>query len=149
MEQRAFENVNYCLNTNIYSYLETSGGQSPNLFIFSTLWKLIIHLWQHKTVIDLHWCLIRGTLLWPDIWKKFDENFFLRKKNHFKLKNCFGSSWPLPRKPKLKNAFLCLCHFFPIMFLTQLDTNAGADHIFRLELYPPGSANLAMQTWQA
>ncbi len=28
MEQRAFENVNNCLNTNIYSYLDTSGGQS-------------------------------------------------------------------------------------------------------------------------
>jgi hypothetical protein len=30
MEQRAFKNVNTCLNTNIYSYLETSGGQSSN-----------------------------------------------------------------------------------------------------------------------
>ncbi len=28
MEQRALKNVNSCLNTNIYSYLETSGGQS-------------------------------------------------------------------------------------------------------------------------
>jgi hypothetical protein len=25
-----FKNVNNCLNTNIYSYLETSGGQSSN-----------------------------------------------------------------------------------------------------------------------
>jgi hypothetical protein len=33
MEQRAFENVNSCLNTNIYSYLETSGGQSFNLYL--------------------------------------------------------------------------------------------------------------------
>jgi hypothetical protein len=31
MEQHAFKNVNNCLNTNIYSYLETSGGQSSNL----------------------------------------------------------------------------------------------------------------------
>jgi hypothetical protein len=31
MEQRALKNVNNCLNTNIYSYLETSGGQSSNL----------------------------------------------------------------------------------------------------------------------
>jgi len=30
MEQYAFNNVNNCLNTNIYSYLETSGGQSSN-----------------------------------------------------------------------------------------------------------------------
>jgi hypothetical protein len=27
----SFKNVNNCLNTNIYSYLETSGGQSSNL----------------------------------------------------------------------------------------------------------------------
>ncbi len=31
MEQRAFKNVNNCLNTNIYCYLETSGGQISNL----------------------------------------------------------------------------------------------------------------------
>ncbi len=28
-----FKNVNNCLNTNIYSYLETSGGQSSNLYL--------------------------------------------------------------------------------------------------------------------
>jgi hypothetical protein len=33
MEQRALKNVNNCLNTTIYSYLETSGGQSFNLYI--------------------------------------------------------------------------------------------------------------------
>ncbi len=33
MEQRAFENVNNCLNTNIYSYLDTSGGQSSNPYL--------------------------------------------------------------------------------------------------------------------
>ncbi len=33
MEQHALENVNNCLNTNIYSYLDTSGGQSSNLFL--------------------------------------------------------------------------------------------------------------------
>ncbi len=30
-EQHALKNVNNCLNTNIYRYLETSGGQSSNL----------------------------------------------------------------------------------------------------------------------
>ncbi len=30
MEQRTFKNANNFLNTNIYSYLETSGGQSSN-----------------------------------------------------------------------------------------------------------------------
>jgi hypothetical protein len=33
MEQRALINVNNGLNTNIYSYLETSGGQSFNLYL--------------------------------------------------------------------------------------------------------------------
>jgi hypothetical protein len=33
MEQGALQNVNNCLNTNIYSYLETSGGQSSNLYL--------------------------------------------------------------------------------------------------------------------
>jgi len=33
MEQRALKNVNNCLNTDIYSYLETSGGQSSNPYL--------------------------------------------------------------------------------------------------------------------
>jgi hypothetical protein len=33
MEQCALKNVNNYLNTNIYSYLETSGGQSSNLYL--------------------------------------------------------------------------------------------------------------------
>jgi hypothetical protein len=33
MEQHALKNVNNTLNTNIYSYLETSGGQSCNLYL--------------------------------------------------------------------------------------------------------------------
>jgi hypothetical protein len=33
MEQRAFKNVSNCLNTNIYSYLETFGGKSLNLYL--------------------------------------------------------------------------------------------------------------------
>jgi hypothetical protein len=28
-----FRNVNNCFNTNIYSYLETSGGQGSNLYL--------------------------------------------------------------------------------------------------------------------
>jgi len=54
MEQRTFKNLNSCLNTNIYSYLETSGGQSINLYLnvvhFSTP-VLIRHLWQLNTVV--------------------------------------------------------------------------------------------------
>ena len=33
MKQRTLKDVNNCLNTNIYSYLETSGGQSYNLYL--------------------------------------------------------------------------------------------------------------------
>ncbi len=33
MEQRTLKNVNNCLNNNIYSYLETSGGLSFNLYL--------------------------------------------------------------------------------------------------------------------
>ncbi len=32
MEQRTLKNVNNCLNTNIYSYLETYGGKSYKLY---------------------------------------------------------------------------------------------------------------------
>jgi hypothetical protein len=42
MEQYTLKNVNNCSHTNIYSYLETSGGQSSNLYLnvvhfFSTI----------------------------------------------------------------------------------------------------------------
>ncbi len=33
MEQHTLKNVNNCLNTNNYTYLETSGGQSSNLHL--------------------------------------------------------------------------------------------------------------------
>jgi hypothetical protein len=33
MERHALKNVNNSLNTNIYSYLETSGGQSSNPYL--------------------------------------------------------------------------------------------------------------------
>ncbi len=33
MEQRTFKNVNNYFNINIYSYLETFGGQSSNLYL--------------------------------------------------------------------------------------------------------------------
>jgi hypothetical protein len=66
MEQCDLKNVNNCLNTSIYSYLETSGGKSYilylNVFIFSTP-VLIKHLWQLKTVVFLHWYIIRAVLL--------------------------------------------------------------------------------------
>jgi hypothetical protein len=33
MEERALKSINNCLSTNIYSYLETSGGQSFDLYL--------------------------------------------------------------------------------------------------------------------
>ncbi len=33
MDQHTLKNVNNCLNTNIYSYLEASGGQSSNPYL--------------------------------------------------------------------------------------------------------------------
>jgi hypothetical protein len=33
MEQCTFKNVNNCLNTNIYSYIETSGGEISSLYL--------------------------------------------------------------------------------------------------------------------
>jgi hypothetical protein len=33
MEQHTLTNINNWLNTNIYSYLETSGGQCPNPYL--------------------------------------------------------------------------------------------------------------------
>ena len=53
MEQHALKNVNNCLNTNIYSYVETSGGKIYNLYLN------VLHFFNtsvNKTC--LHWCLI-------------------------------------------------------------------------------------------
>jgi hypothetical protein len=70
MEKHTFKNVNNYLNTNIYFYLETSGGQSSNIYLnvvyFSTP-VLIRHLWQLKTVVFVHRCLICAVLLGPFI----------------------------------------------------------------------------------
>ncbi len=35
MEQHTCKNVNNCLNTNVYSYLDTSGGQSSNPYLIA------------------------------------------------------------------------------------------------------------------
>ena len=60
-EQHTFKNINNCLNTNIYSYFETSVGQSSNphlnvVHFINT--RLIRNLRQHKAAVFLHWCLI-------------------------------------------------------------------------------------------
>ncbi len=55
----------HCLNTNISSYVETSGGQSSNLYLNVVHFcnTSVKHLWQHKTIVFLHWCLICIVLL--------------------------------------------------------------------------------------
>jgi hypothetical protein len=42
MEQHTLKNVNNCLNTSIYSYLGTSGGQMSNLYLN------VVHFFQHQ-----------------------------------------------------------------------------------------------------
>ncbi len=64
MELHALKSVNICLNANINSFLETSGGQSSILylklmFIFLTP-VLLRHLWHIKTVAFPVLCLIRN-----------------------------------------------------------------------------------------
>ncbi len=57
-EQHTFKNVSNCLNATIYSYLETSGGQSSNPHLnavhFLTL-ELNRNLWQLNTAVFQHW----------------------------------------------------------------------------------------------
>ncbi len=43
MEEHILKNVNNYLNTNIYFYLETSGGQSSNLYLN------VVHFFQHQS----------------------------------------------------------------------------------------------------
>jgi hypothetical protein len=47
MEQRTLKNVNNCLNTNIYSYLETSRGQSSNPYLN------VVHFFQHQHKLEI------------------------------------------------------------------------------------------------
>jgi hypothetical protein len=60
------EKISNHLNTNIYSCLRTSGGQSSNIYLH------VVHFFNAsvnytsaaaKTVVFLHWCLIRALLL--------------------------------------------------------------------------------------
>ncbi len=85
MEQHAFKNVNNCLNTNIYSYLETSGGQSSNPYLNAVHFLtpvLIKHLLQHTTIVLLHWCLMCAVLLpWP-----YSTNRYFIYSKHTKTK---------------------------------------------------------------
>ena len=68
MEQHTFKNVNSCWNTKIVFYSETSGGKNSilylNVIIFLTP-VLFRYLWQLKTLVFLHRCLLCVILLEP------------------------------------------------------------------------------------
>jgi hypothetical protein len=49
------KNINNCFNTNIYSYLKISGGQSSKPYLN------VVHFFNirvNKKAVFLHWCLI-------------------------------------------------------------------------------------------
>jgi hypothetical protein len=83
MELQTLKNVNNYLNINIDSYLETSGGQMTNLLlnVVHSTPVLIKHLWQFKTVVFLHWCLIRSVLLGLNIADTFKSSSILIYEN--------------------------------------------------------------------
>jgi hypothetical protein len=71
MEQYAFKNVNSCWNTKITFYFETSGIENSILYLNDVLFPtpvLIRHLWQLKTLVFLHRCLLCAVLL-PNVLK--------------------------------------------------------------------------------
>jgi hypothetical protein len=111
MKQCALKNVNNCLNTNIYSCLETSSGQSSNPYLnvvhFSTP-VLIRCLWQLKTVVFLHRCLIHTLLLKP--------NQFVNGTAHIKnVHNCLNTniySYLETSGGQSSNLYLNVVHFF-------------------------------------
>ncbi len=79
MEQYALKNVNNCLSINIYSYLERHLVVKVliyilMLFIFSTS-VFIRHLWQLKTVVFMHWCLLCAGALVYKIYLSIDFSF--------------------------------------------------------------------------
>jgi hypothetical protein len=98
LEHHTFKNVNNCLNTNIYSYLETSGHQSSHLYlnvVHCSTPMLIRHLWQLKTALFLQRCLICAVLL---------------------ARAALWSAWPLVKMPlkvslKLIESFNFCSHF--------------------------------------
>ncbi len=98
-ETARFKSVNNCLNTNIYSSLKTFGGKSSNLYLnavhFSTP-VLIRHLWQFKTVVLMHWCLIHAVL--------FYLNHRYQKAKNRLLKFCY-----VPATSAAQNRLLFCC----------------------------------------
>jgi hypothetical protein len=81
MEQHDLKNIKNCLNTNIYSYLEISGGQSSNPYLnpylnLFSIPELIRNLRQLRTVVFLHWCLIHAV---PLVKEEFKDQSSLKR----------------------------------------------------------------------
>jgi hypothetical protein len=56
-----FKKCKQLFDYQLYSYLETSGGQNSHLYlnvVYFLTPALNRHLWQLKAVIFLHWCLL-------------------------------------------------------------------------------------------
>ena len=56
MEQHTLKNVNNCLNTQIYSYLKTSNGQSSNLYLIVVHFSLPV-LIELRALKNVNNCL--------------------------------------------------------------------------------------------
>jgi hypothetical protein len=71
MEVRTLKDINKYLNSNIYFFLETTGGQSSNLYLNVVQFLTPVlsrHLWLLKTVVFLHWCLLCAALLKQELF---------------------------------------------------------------------------------
>jgi hypothetical protein len=94
MEQNALKNVNNDWNTSIFFYLETSGGQSSNLYLnvvyfFNASVNLHILLCQLKTVTFLRSCLIRAVLLMTIVYIQVQGTGISHDNHHMTIVKCF------------------------------------------------------------
>jgi hypothetical protein len=116
MEQHALKYVNNCLNTNIYSYLETSGGRSYNLYKDVFLSNTSVN-WASVAAQDGHFpalvsnmpCSIRHwTLKWVNSWIQSLRQGVSHISRIFKLEtNPMGLYQPLDGDTNLKYKQLC------------------------------------------
>ena len=74
MEQRTFKNVNNYQNTNIYSYLETSGGQNYNLYLYQVRYLNIRQFKKGQTFLTID--------------QNFDHQMSLSKSKCWYSNNC-------------------------------------------------------------
>jgi hypothetical protein len=82
-----FKNLNDCLNASIYTYLNTSGSQSSNLYlnvVYFLTPELIKHPWQVKTVVFSS-IVVKYVLIYSIANKTFSCKL---NKNIVIVKNC-------------------------------------------------------------